>query len=345
VRGHRGTLLLVAIATAGALVPLPPAWIERVYSRGIYARVQPALTSASNLVPVALLDVLLAAVLIGIVWSFSARVRNGGVKIAARLTLLDLIRIAAIAYVLFLALWGLNYRRVPLEERLDYDRSRLTRDAVLAFANRAVDAVNGGYTAAHQMPVDLDELSRAFGEAERGLGAVRPTVVGVPKRSLLTFYFRRAAVDGMTDPLFLEIIVNPDVLDAERPMVVAHEWGHLAGYANESEASFIAWLACVRAGALPRYSAWLAAYGHSVRALRRPDRAAVKPLAAGPRGDLLAMAARYSTSSPVVRRAAEGVYDEYLRANRVSEGIASYDAVLRLMVGTRFEADFKPVVR
>ena len=54
------------------------------------------------------------------------------------------------------------------------------------------------------------------------------------------------------------------------------------------------------------------------------------------------MAARYARSSPLVRRAAQGIYDEYLRANRVAEGIASYDAVVRLMIGTRFDAQWKP---
>ena len=69
------------------------------------------------------------------------------------------------------------------------------------------------------------------------------------------------------------------------------------------------------------------------------------PLDAGPREDLRAMSARYARSSPVVRKAAQDVYDEYLRANRVAEGIASYDAVVRLMVGTRFDAEWIPVRR
>ena len=54
------------------------------------------------------------------------------------------------------------------------------------------------------------------------------------------------------------------------------------------------------------------------------------------------MAARYQRSSPVVREAASGVYDGYLRANRVEEGIASYDAVLRLMLGTRLGPEWTP---
>ena len=52
----------------------------------------------------------------------------------------------------------------------------------------------------------------------------------------------------MTVPVFLEIILNPDLLPVEQPSVLAHEWAHLGGYADESEANFIAWIACVRSG-------------------------------------------------------------------------------------------------
>jgi hypothetical protein len=340
-----GTILVTAIAVACALVPTPPALVERIYSRGIYPLIQRPLTQTSNLVPIALLDVVLVGIVVAVAWSYAVRLRREGLASAVGFTLVRMTRLCAVTYIFFLVLWGLNYRRMPLEQQLEYDKSRVTRDAVIAFANRAVEVVNGGYAAAHRATVDHGELASAFAVAEAVLGAARPTVVGVPKRSLLTIYFRRAAIDGMTDPLFLEIIVNPDVLDVERPMVVAHEWGHLAGYANESDANFIAWLTCVRGGSLPRYSGWLAAYEHAVRALPRADRGVVKPLASGPTDDLRAMAARYARSSPVVRKAAEGVYDEYLRANRVPEGIGSYDAVLSLMVGTRFDANDKPLVR
>jgi hypothetical protein len=177
------------------------------------------------------------------------------------------------------------------------------------------------------------------------LGASRGAVPGTPKRSLLSFYFRWAAIDGMTDPFFLEIIVNSDLLQIERPFVIAHEWAHLAGYADESEANFVAWLTCLRGDALAQYSGWLAAYEHAVRALPRDVRRGLTPIGPGPRSDFQAMAARYARSSPVVREAAHDVYDSYLKANRVQEGIASYDAVVRLMLGTRFGPGWTPLVR
>src|SRR3954467_7574356 len=56
----RASLVLAAIAAA--LLPLPPAAVQRWYAGPVYGTVQPLLTSASNLVPFALLDVLIAAV-------------------------------------------------------------------------------------------------------------------------------------------------------------------------------------------------------------------------------------------------------------------------------------------
>ena len=344
-RRHAGTILLVAAALVCAIAPVPPQLVERVYSQRIYPSIQRVLTLSTNVVPIAFLDPGIAALSIALGVLLVRRARRIGFRRAAGHTLVTMLRLCAVLYLAFLLLWGLNYRRIPLEQKLDYEPSRITRDAVLLLANRAVAGLNSGYAEAHATPVDLHELSYDFWDAESKLRTGIPTVLGVPKRSLLTLYFRHAAIDGMTDPVFLEIIINPDVLDVERPMVVAHEWGHLAGYASEAEANFIAWLTCMRGDAIARYSGWFSAYEHAVRALPRQDRSAVTPLDAGPREDLRAMSARYARSSPVVRKAAQDVYDEYLRANRVAEGIASYDAVVRLMLGTRFDAEWIPARR
>ncbi len=338
-------VIAVVIAVICAFAPLPPEVIEREYSTRFYPMVQAILTTVTNQIPIALVDVAAGGLLIAGVMTMWSRLRSLGFRRAIGRTLVTLAGLTACLYLVFLVLWGLNYRRVPLEEKVDYDRGRLTPASALAFANLAVAIVNKEYAASRAVAPDLPSLETAFGGAQVALRATRLAVAGVPKHSLLTFYFRRAAIDGMTDPFFLEIIVNTDVLAFERPFVVAHEWAHLAGYANEEEANFIAWLTCVRGDALARYSGWLAAYQHLMNALPQADRRRVKPLDAGPLRDLQAMSARYQRSSPVVREAARGVYDEYLRANRVAEGIGSYDAVVRLLVGTRFDDQWSPRLR
>src|SRR5947207_1752927 len=235
-RDHRVTVRVVEtagvvfIAVICALAPFPSETIERLYSSDWYLRVQNAVTTGSNTIPIAWLDLAVACLLIVTIELVITRARTLGPRRAFARNLVTAVGAAAWLYLLFLALWGLNYRRVPLEQKLDYQQSRLTREAAIAFVNTAVAAVNEGYSPAHAASPKSDALEAAFADVQIALGASRLAVPGVPKRSLLTQYFRRAAIDGMTDPFFLEIIINPEVLEFERPFVIAHEWGHLAGY-------------------------------------------------------------------------------------------------------------------
>ena len=119
---------------------------------------------------------------------------------------------------------------MPLEQKLEYDQRRVTREAAIRLGSHAVREVNALYAAAHEPDGSAGRRSKRRSPRRSGSSAAnRLAVTGVPKRSLLERYFRAAAIDGMTDPFFLEIIVNPDTLPFERPFVLAHEWAHLAG--------------------------------------------------------------------------------------------------------------------
>jgi hypothetical protein len=334
---------LVACAAAAALVPLPPTAVDRWYSARLYGALQPLLTSISNLAPFALFD--LFALAIAIAWIALAardlyrasRRRRAVWPIAARTATW-----CAALYLAFVLLWGLNYRRPHLRESMVYDARAITADAAVAAGRLTVDRLNALHSAAHTAgwpeAVAVDEnLEVAFARAVRDTGIPREVVPGRPKRTVLDWYFRRAGVDGMTDPYFLETLVAGGVLPFERPFVVAHEWSHLAGIADEGEANFTGWLACVRGSAPNAYSGWLFLYGELARVVSASDRASLSgALAAGPRADLRAMRERYEREvSPGVSRAGWRVYDSYLKANRVEAGTASYGEVVRLVLGTR----------
>jgi hypothetical protein len=168
----------------------------------------------------------------------------------------------------------------------------------------------------------------------------------MPKRSLVAWYLRYAGIDGMIDPLFLEIILNPDVLPIEQPFTLAHEWAHLAGYADETDANFVAWLTCVRSDSAARYSAWLEAYRYAEAALPREKRRELqRRLSPAVVGDLRAISARLGRVNPVVSGFARNVYDQYLKTQGIDEGLESYSAMLKLMVGTTFDNGWVPALR
>jgi hypothetical protein len=338
-----GRVGLVAVALAAALAPLPPKAIDRWYSAGVYASLQPLLTSMSNLAPFALFDALIAATALTWVVLASRDLVRGkrwwlsAVRIGARTVVW-----AAAAYLFFLATWGLNYRRPRLGDTLPYDASAVNAEAAAAAGRLAVDMLNALHDQAHAVgwpgagTVDTP-LSAAFAQAMRDAGIPRDVVPARPKHTVFEWYFRRAGVDGMTDPYFLETLVSSSVLPFERPFVVAHEWSHLAGITDEGEANFTAWLSCVRGSPPAMYSGWLFLYSELARAVNRADRAALADaLATGPRDDFRAIRDRYARDlSPRIANAGWQVYDSYLKVNRVPAGAASYDEVVRLVLGVR----------
>ena len=336
-------LLLIGLAAALAVVPTPTAWVEAVYSRQAYLLSQNLLTPISSLTSVALFDVLLAVAVVGLPWWWVRSIRHAGPggrwRAVAQMSL-NTMTLAAAAYLIFLLVWGLNYRREPLTAKLDYQPQRVSSQALIVLANQAVVRLNTLHPQAHAQPwSDLDELPTrlgpAFEQVQHDLGVRRTAVTGLPKPTLLTPYFRHAGVDGMINPFSLEILVNATVLPFERPSVVAHEWAHLAGYANESEASFVGWLTCLSGDAAAQYSAWVFLFPHLLGHLdpEQQDRL-WQEMDTGPTNDFRSVSERLSHAVPIVRKNANRVYDRYLRANRVDDGIASYGAVVNLVLGS-----------
>jgi hypothetical protein len=337
----RRVALLLAAAGA-AFLPVPPWLVERVYSNGFYALVQPAMTFTSNLTRFALFDALCIGVTAAfLVLAIRDLVGRSVFPSVARIVARAVIWIAGL-YVLFAIGWGFNYRRERLTDRLEFDAERVTSAAAIRLASAAADRLNDLYTSAHSdgwpPATTIDpSLAGAFDRVSAQLGSAVRVVAGRPKRSLLDWYFRRAGVSGMTDPYFLETLVASDLLPFEHPFVVAHEWSHLAGIADEGEANAVGWFVCLNSSAANQYSGWLFMYDEVVRVLPASERAAIAArLRTGPIADLRAIRDRIAANvNPDISSAGWRVYDTYLKANRVEAGMRSYDEVLRLALGLR----------
>lgn len=335
--------MAIAAALVAAMFRPAPGTIEDVYGRRAYPIIQASLTTLSNQSPIAVIDVglvILIAITIAI-WVVSLkrakkkRLRGIGNALMSTLTL------AAIVYLWFLTTWGFNYGRQPLEERLPFDRSRISPAAVRSLAEFAIAQANRTHAAAHAAGFPaIDEMPRslvtAMQEVERELGRPRTTVMARPRWSILSPFFRASSVSGMCDPFFLETLLNPDLTGPERPIVLAHEWAHLSGYAPEDEASFVGLLAALRAGPAAEYSAWLDLAMTAADQLQPVTQQLIlKNLADGPRQDRIAIYQRVMGSRiETVDRVAWATYDQALRVQGVEEGVQSYSRVIELVLGT-----------
>ena len=339
----RGWLASPIVAIALFVIPAPPWAVDEFYSRDLYPWIQRVLTAGSNRVPWAVMDLLLvlaAALVLYRSVRLVLALRRGRVVDALLETAKRLTRATALIVVVFMVFWGLNYRRLPLETALEGHTAAASTEPMLVDAvDEAVGlAVRLRPQAMAAMPANNEELARVLAEPmnaalarlHRG-GLLR---AGRPKTSrLLTPYFTAAGVDGMINPLALESIIHSDLLPFERPFVLAHEWAHLAGHGDEAEASAIGWLACMNGPPALAYSASLYLVMEGGSQLRGDARSrAFAKIDAGMREDFEKVRQRLSRQQPQVRQASSKVYDQYLKANRVEEGTASYSRAVNVIL-------------
>jgi hypothetical protein len=352
-RGIQAAVVLLALVTA--FMPIGGDTVERHYSTSIYPKIQSIVTPLSNIVPFAVFDVLTVGAVAMLIVTVAvavarARVLRTWQPIGALLA--SMATTAAVLYLMFLLVWGLNYRRLPMEERLVIDRERPSTEQVVALGFEAIRQMNRLHVEAHRTGWESDPrydktLVDAYAFVQERLGATGSAVPGRLKSSIYGPYFRWTTVDGMIDPFALEVLANPDLLAFERTFVASHEWAHLAGFADEAEANFVAWLTGIRAGVPAQYSAWLSLYWQIGGEVDAENRQRLwDAVADGPKRDIQAISDRLRRGQlPFLRNASWRVYDGYLRANRVESGIRSYGQVINLILRARFEDGWVPVRR
>tara|TARA_B100001123_G_scaffold378638_1_gene446892 strand:+ start:550 stop:1563 length:1014 start_codon:yes stop_codon:yes gene_type:complete len=334
---------------------MKPELVERWFTTGFYPPVQRILTSLSNLFPVAALDLLVIGVGSWLIWHWwrALRYEKGSPRLRrAYAATMSTITAVAVVYLLFLVFWGLNYRRVPLSHRLVFETQAPTTSEAMVLAREAAAQLNRLHASAHAMgweePLWKSETFRqSADDLQRVLGHSSPALPGRLKRTIFGSVFRWNGVNGMVNPFGLEVLENPDLLPFERPFVLAHEWAHLAGYADEAEANFVGWLTCVRAHESAQYSGWLYLYSEILTQLPAQERKQVEGvLAMGPRRDREAIVARSQRGVlPVFQQASWSAYDRYLKVNRVETGIRSYGAVLTLILQAKFSSNWTPTLQ
>lgn len=293
------------------------------------------MTRASSWLAVSVLDVLIVGV-VGtagwLLWTRRLRLRSLWAPIA-------LAAASASLWLLFLSLWGWHYQVPTIEVRLSLAKAELSAARGEAFARATVRQINELHASAHAagwptLGALPDALAPRLAVVLPALGVARVPLLPVPRQTMLDGYFRAAGIDGMTNPFGLEVLLNSRVLPVELPALAAHEYAHLAGFADESDASVVAWLACQSGGPALRYSGALAVLPHVLAGLPRDrQRAIAGALEKGPKEDVAAIQRRLSEQRPWVHALAWQSYDRFLRANRVTEGVARYDAVARVLIG------------
>ena len=142
-------IILVALAIAALLLPLPPPLVERYYSSTLFPVFQSTVTATSNLAQFAWFDVLLVVVIVPLLALSARDLLATRWPVALLRIVVRIATVGAVVYLVFLTTWGFNYRREPLRHKIAFDEKRITPGAALALAREAMMRANALHGRAH----------------------------------------------------------------------------------------------------------------------------------------------------------------------------------------------------
>ena len=338
--------IAIFLAILIVVFPFPREWIEDVYANGLFASLNRALVPLSDSVPVSIGDVeaIVAIAIVIIAWiaKLSSTERYARRRETGKLVLHTLGWIA-LGVIVFEALWGMNYRRPTVIDRIVFDGRRVNAQSVSEFSAQIVGILNRDVGAAHaEKEIDRVKLAAAFEPVVNRLGDDWDVALSLPKFTILQPYYDAAGIGGQYAPFSFETYLNTSFLRIEAPRALAHEWAHVAGFTDEGDANYIGTLTCLRSDdPLIRYSGAFWTYAELPDAQRRALKLDPRVLA-----DFRASRARYLKHFvPALSGLQWHLYDGYLRGSGVRGGVASYGYFLRLLVGTQLDSHGLPLVK
>lgn len=313
-----------------------PRLTESLYSQGVYPEVV-RLFAALNFGRFSWAEVLLFVGLAALVLFFRPR-----------RILLTLWCSAGVVVWAFLGLWGFNYARPSLAERLELAPPTAGPEMLLQAGERVAGRTAALYSALGsssrptRLPMSFDDLDRLIDEGYRELKLPGDRIDGstTPAKPLMSStLFSYLGISGIFIPFTGEPSVNRLQPDVALPLVLAHEKAHQRGITHEGEANFAAFLVCSRETAPPylRYAAYLFAtqylLGEASEHLPQEKVAAAwNRLGTGPLADVEAMRDFWERYRGVVSELSADVNDGYLRVLKVPEGVESYGTVVRMLL-------------
>ncbi len=351
VMGQWSWWLLIVLAIGIRLLVYFPEWVERYYSNGLYPYIGLCLRVLFGWLPFSFGDLLYAFVFIAILYPFV----QGVIKLVkkemnrSRLAawLQRLLFLLLLGYVGFNLLWGLNYNRPSLANRLNMKLQVPTSEELDTLATDLIRRLNEYAPKITPSVRDsFNQKSRLFQTAAK---AYQDPTIKRPgssyrqssiKPSLYSYPGNYLGFQGYYNPFSGEAQVNTTIPRFLEPFVTAHEIAHQLGFAKEQEANFVAVLVCDQmAEPVFRYSMYLDLFLYTVGEISIKDtaraRGLIKQLPHQAREDILAYRRFIRQHRNPVETGIMWLYGEFLRANNQPNGKFTYNEVVAWVIAYR----------
>ena len=338
-----GCIIFIAIILR--LSALSKSLIENVYSRFFYKGLAGSLNKISGKFSFSLGEILLVIFIILLILFIVFTVKNLITEKERLKTLFNflyaIVCMAIILYIIFMAVWGLNYHRIPLTDNYsDYTNKPIENEDIYSLAEYLIKDINNlksqmkyqnintNYQALNRMiEADYKNIFEEFDFLNMNYIRTKPI-----KSSKLFLYLQ---ILGIYNPFTFESNVNILIPYVSFPFTIAHEMSHQIGISHEDEANFLAYLVCSKSEDLfIRYSGDFEALLYLLGQLNRDENYGrlIDNLNEETKEEIREHNNFWRGYSGELSKVSKNVNDAYLKANSQKEGLRSYSRVVRLLV-------------
>jgi len=323
-------------------------FVENIYSNGIFQAVRWIFdhTISFSRIPMIFIFIIFATIYLLhiIVRPFK---KSSSVKRKIKEFLLSFLAFIALLYASFMWLWGFNYLRIPIEDTMQFSaRPILAKDLKSKLIERLPELVEArsrianATTAALDTAFIPDHLEHTIRESVRSM----LMSVGYPANSRAQGRFLpagtllRIKTAGIYFPFVGESNIDAGLHPLQYSETLAHEFAHAYGFGDEGTCSFVAYLSLKNAAdPFVHYSLLLSYWRTLARNYLKYNikdyQAFRKTLPLEIIADLESINANRKKYPAWFPRSRNIMYDSYLKAQGIEEGLQNYNRVIMLVEG------------
>jgi energy-coupling factor transporter transmembrane protein EcfT len=318
-----------------------PELIEKYYSNGLYPYISKFSRNAFGWIPFSFGDFLYTILMFWLIyWLYKNWKMPWKCKTIAVLSFLSLF------YFAFHFLWAFNYYRLPLFQKMsikkEYSDAQLLdfTKKVIAKTNEIQFQITKDTAQKIKNPWTQQQIFEKSMAGYQTLAREYPFFeyqIPSQKKSLFSYPLTYMGFGGYLNPFTNEAQVNDMIPMYNFSSTVCHEMAHQMGYASESEANFIGFLAASKNEDLYfKYSAYSYAlkYCLSNWDVRNPKmlKQLLKTIHPGILKNFKESKEFWQSHETFIETGFKVFYDNYLKINQQEDGLDSYSKFVDLMV-------------
>lgn len=336
---------------------LNPSLNETIYSKGIYPILAWAVGVFTDLVSFSITELILIVFILVLIIRLILAIhkcikRYRSFKNIFFHFLKQTFIVVSIVFVWFYFMWGFNYFRLPLESKVKAlsIRKEVDEDLFYKVMNLTIDKANNLYTSSiTRNNYSYKDLNETVNDAVAITIEEMDDIKLYPAKKMKVSLNNILEITnnlGVISPFFLESHFSKELIDAEFPFIMAHEKSHLFGYANETEANYIAFISCIKSkNKYLQYSAYsqilryfLSQYQKECKEKYGDDeweekyKEVLLKIRKEVRDEYIQQKKRYEKYNTFLSQWMRSLYNVYLKINNIPEGIKAYSRVVKLIL-------------